>query len=69
MLSIYKGKGDVLDCGSHRGVKFIDHVMEVLETLVEKKVKSNGTLDIYSTQYGFTSGMGTTDAILIVRQI
>ena len=43
MLSIYKGKGDVLDCGSHGGIKLI--VMKVLERLVEKKVKSKGTLD------------------------
>ena len=67
MLSIYKGKGDVLDCGSHRGIKLIDHVMKVLERLVEKKVKSKGTLD--SMQFGFTAGKGTTDAIFIVRQM
>ena len=35
--------GDVLDCGSHGGIKLI--VMKVLERLVEKKVKSKGTLD------------------------
>ena len=45
MLSTYIGKGDVLDCGSHRGIKLIDHVLKVLERLVEKKVKSKGTLD------------------------
>ena len=67
MLSISKGKGDVLDCGSHRGIKLIDHVMKVLERLVEKKVKSKGTLD--DMQFGFTSGKGTTDAIFIVRQM
>ena len=66
MLIIYKGKKDVLDCGFHRGVKLIDHVMKVLERLV-KKVKSKGTLD--SMQFGFTSGKGTTDAIFIVRYI
>ena len=45
----------------------IDHVMKVLERLVEKKVKSKSTLD--SMQFGFISGKGTTDAIFIVRQM
>ena len=67
MLSIYKGKGDVLDCGSHRGIKLIDHVMKVLERLVEKKVKSKVTLA--SMQFGFTSRKGTTNAIFTVRQM
>ena len=67
MLSIYKGKGDVLDCGSHRGIKLIDHVMKVLERLVERRVKSKVALD--SMQFGFTAGKGTTDAIFIVRQV
>ena len=41
--------------------------MIVLERLVEKKVKSKGTLD--SMQFGFTSGKGTTDTIFIVIQM
>ena len=52
MLSIYKGKGDVLDCRSHRSINLIDYVMKVLERLVEKKVKIKGTLD--SMHFGFT---------------
>ena len=67
MLSIYKGKGDVLDCGFQGGIKLIDHIMKVLERLVEKKVKSKGPLD--SMQLGFTSGKGTTDTIFIMRQM
>ena len=67
MLSIYKGKGDVLDCGSHRGIKLIDHVIKVLERLVEKMVKSQDTLD--SMQFGFTSGKKTTGALFIVRHM
>ena len=67
MMSIYKGKGDVLDCGSHRGIQLIDHVMKVMERLVARKVKSKGTLD--SMQLGFTPGKGTTYAIIIVRQM
>ena len=67
MLSIYKRKGDVLGCGSHRVIKLINHVMKVLERLVEKKVKSKNTLE--SMQFGFTSGEKTTDVIFIVRQM
>ena len=55
-----------MDCGSHRGIKLIDHVMKVLERLVEKKMKIKGTLD--SMQFGFTSGKGTKDVTYIVRQ-
>ena len=54
MLSIHKGKRDVLDCGSRRGIKLIDHVIKVLERVLKKKVKTKRTLD--SMQFGFTSG-------------
>ena len=60
MMSIYKGKGNVLDCGFHRGIKLIDHIMKVLQRLMEKKVKSKSILD--SMQFGFTSGKGTKNA-------
>jgi len=30
ILSVHKGKFDVLDCGSLRGIKLIYHVMKVL---------------------------------------
>ena len=56
MHSIYKGIGNFLDCGSQRGIKLIDHVIKVLERLVEKMVKSQDTLD--SMQFGFTSERG-----------
>ena len=67
MVSIYKGKGDVLECASYRGIKLTDHVMKVLERLIEKKVKSR--VDVDGMQFGFTSGKGTMDAICIVRQM
>ena len=67
MFRIHNGKGDVLDCGSHRAIKLIDRVMKVLERLVEKKVKSKGILD--SIQFRFITGKGTMDAIFIVRRM
>ena len=67
MIRKYKGKGDALECGSYRGIKLLDHVMKVLERVIEKRVR--GKVSISDMQFGFRSGRGTTDAIFIVRQI
>jgi hypothetical protein len=67
MVSVYKGKGDALECGSYRGIKLLDQVMKVFERVIEKKVRERVKLD--SMQFGFRPGRGTTDAIFIIRQI
>jgi hypothetical protein len=67
MVTVYKGKGDALECGSYRGIKLLDHVMKVLERVIEKKVRSKVVIN--DMQFGFRPGRGTTDAIFIVRQV
>jgi len=67
MVTVYKGKGDALDCGSYRGIKLLDHAMKVFERVIEKRVRRNVNLD--EMQFGFRPGRGTTDAIFIVRQL
>ena len=67
MVNVYKGKGDALVCGSYRGIKLLDHVMKVLERVIENRVRSSVKID--DMQFGFRSGRGTTDAIFIVRQV
>jgi len=67
MVSVYKGKGDALECGSYRGIKLIDHGLKILERLIEKKVRDR--IDLDDMQFGFRPGRGTTDAIFIVRQL
>ena len=67
MVNVYKGKGDALVCGSYRGIKLLDHVMKVLERVIENRVR--GRVKIDDMQLGFRSGRGTTDAIFIVRQV
>ena len=39
MVSIYKGKGDALDCGSYRGIKLLEHVMKLLERIIEVHIR------------------------------
>ena len=67
IVSVYKGKGDALECGSYRGIKLLDQVMKVFERVIERRVRDRVSLD--DMQFGFRPGRGTTDAIFIVRQV
>ena len=67
MIPVYKGKGDALECSSHRGIKLLDHAMKVFERVLEKRIRSSIKID--DQQFGFRPGRGTTDAIFIIRQI
>ena len=44
----------------------IEHVMEVIERIVEMLVREKVNID--DMQFGFMPGRGTTDAIILVRQ-
>ena len=68
IVKVYKGKGDALECGSYQGIKLLDHVMKVLERVIEKRVRSK--VSIYDVQFGFRPQRhGNTDAMFIVRQM
>jgi len=67
MVNVYKGKGDALECGSYRGIRLLEHVMKILERVVEARVRRIVKID--DMQFGFMAGKGTTDAIFIVRQL
>jgi hypothetical protein len=67
MVCVYKGKGDALECGSYRGIKLLDQVMKVFESMMEMKLRSRVPLD--DMQFGFRKGKSTTQAIFIVRQL
>ena len=67
LVPIYKGKGDPLECGSYRAIKLLEHVMKILEKVLERRIRQIVELD--EMQFGFTPGRGTTDAIFIVKQI
>ena len=67
MIRVFKGKGDSLECGSYRGIKLLEHAMKILERVLEVKIRNMVQID--DMQFGFVTGKGTTDAILIVRQL
>ena len=54
-------------CGSYRGIKLLEHVMKVLERVIESRVRK--MVQINDMQFGFMAGKGMTDAIFIVRQL
>ena len=40
LVPIYKGKGDVLECSSSRGIKLLEHGMKVAEKSSKEKVEA-----------------------------
>ena len=67
LVPIYKGKGDVLECSSSRGIKLLEHGMKVAERVLERRLRQ--AVEIDKRQFGFRPGTGTTDAIFIARQL
>ena len=67
ILSLHKCKGDAVDGGSYRGLKLTEHVMKVLEKIVDDVIQA--MIDIDEMLYAFVPGCGTTDAIFIIRQL
>ena len=65
IVNIYKGKGDALDRGNYRGLKLTDHVMKLVEHVLERRIRK--IVDIDEMQLGFVSGRSATDAVFIVR--
>ena len=65
LVPVYKGKGDLLVCGSYRAIKLLAQPMKVLERVLEKRCQ----VSIDNMQFGFMPGKGATDAIFIMRQV
>uniref|UniRef100_A0A6A7FPU9 Retrovirus-related Pol polyprotein LINE-1 n=1 Tax=Hirondellea gigas TaxID=1518452 RepID=A0A6A7FPU9_9CRUS len=63
-IPIFKGKGDVLQCGKYRGMRLLEHGMKIFEKVLEERL-----IKIDGRQFGFRSGKSMTDAVFILRQI
>ena len=40
VVPIFKGKGDVMNCGSYRGVKLLEHGLKIIERVLEKRIRA-----------------------------
>ena len=57
------------DCTKYRTVSLISHASKILLEIMRKRLQHYLTPEIAEEQFGFTPGKGTTDAILIARNI
>ena len=67
IINLYKGKGEALDRGNNRGLKLTEHILKVMERIIEDFIRNIVNID--DMRFGLMPGRGTTDAIFIVRQI
>ena len=67
LVPLYKGKGDIKECGNYRGIKLISHTMKLWERIIEARIRKEVT--IAEQQFGFMPGRSTTDAIFFLRML
>ena len=67
LVPIFKGKGDVQECGNYRGIKLMSHSMKIWEKVIEKRLRSETTVS--RNQFGFMPGKSTMEPIFCMRQI
>ena len=56
-----------MECGSHRGIKLLEHAVKILERVLEARLRYQ--VEIENMQFGFTPGKSTTDSIFIWSQL
>ena len=44
MVPIYKGKGDVQECGNYRGIKLLSHTIKIYERIGEGRLRVERTI-------------------------
>ena len=67
IVPIFKGKGDVMSCGSYREVKLLKHAKEIVERVLKRRIRT--LVNLNKLQFGFIPGKGTVEAIFIVRRM
>ena len=53
--------------GNYRGIKLMSHTMNILERIIERRLREETTIG--DEHFGFMPGRGTTDAIFVLRKL
>ena len=67
LISIFKNKGDIMNCGHYRGIKLMCHSMKLYERVHDNRLRN--IVSISDEQFGSVKGKSTTDAIFALRQL
>ena len=62
-IALFKGKGDSLECGKHRGLRLLEHTMKIFEKVIDARLRSLVT--IMDGQFSVRGGKSCSDAIFI----
>ena len=65
LVPIFKGKRDVRNCNTYRGVKLLEHAMKIVERVL---ARIRELVNIDSMQFGFIPRRGTSEILFVVRR-
>ena len=63
----WKKKGDVHDPKTYRGITLLNHVLKVLERILDGRIRRLVECEMGEEQQGFRRGRGTADGMFTLR--
>ena len=67
LVLIFKGKRNVRNCNSYRGLKLLEHTVEIVKKVLERRIRELVNVD--AMQFDFMRGRVVTDALFVVRRM
>ena len=67
LVPLYKGKGDIKECGNYRGIKLMSYTMKLWERIIEARIRKEVT--IAEQEFKFMPGKSTIDAVFCLRML
>ena len=56
-----------MNCSNYRGIKLLSHTIKLWERIIDQRLRD--IVSISDEQFGFRPGVGTTDAIFVIRTL